>query len=522
MYDLIIKNGTVIDGTGAPRRRADVGVSGERIVLVGDSDSLDGKNTIDARGMVVAPGFVDVHNHSDGWLLKIPNLLCKTSQGFTTEVLMVDGISYAPVSPATAPHWFLYLLALDGLQLSDYTGWRSISEYLTLLDRHNVQNVIAHIPYANVRSLAYGWGGGPPDDVQLNVMRQEVRKGMEEGAVGVSTGIDYIAQCFASTDEIVEVCEAMAPWNGLYVTHMRYKKGLMKALEEAVEIGRRAGMPVHISHLKGRSLEEADEILSYVDRVACREVDFSFDVYPYLPGSTMLNYLMPYEVWTEGPLAAFKKLADPGVRSRVSEVLSDHHTPHDQIIIAWVGSKQNARIQGMSLKEFVDCSGKNRTDALCDLLIDERLGVLLVFHHGDDRIVDPMLVHPKFMMGSDGVFFEDGLVHPRVYGSAPRLLGPLVRDRKLLSLEDAVRRLSGYPAERFGLKDRGVIREGAFADLVVFDPDTVTDRATYKDPHQFPEGIPYVAVNGTVIVSEGKAVENLGEELPGRMLKFKE
>ncbi|MSS70071.1 MAG: D-aminoacylase [Candidatus Latescibacteria bacterium] len=521
MYDLIIRNGTVIDGTGGPRRKGDVAVKGDRIVRTGGSGETGGHRVIDAAGLVVAPGFVDVHNHSDGWVLKIPHLLSKTSQGFTTEALMVDGISYAPVTPTTAPHWLYYLRSLNGLQFQDYTGWRSISDYMALLDRRNVQNTIPHIPYANVRTLACGWGRAVPDDVQVNQMRQEVRKGMEEGAVGVSTGIDYPFECFSTTDEIVEVCEAMAPWGGLYVTHMRYKKGTMGALKEAVEIGRRAGVPVHISHLKGTSAGEVDEILSYVDNVASKEVDFSFDVYPYLPGSTMLSYLLPYEVWEGGPLNAAARLTDPVVRERFGALLDSYALKLDQIHIAWVGSKDNTRYQGMKLQEYVAQTGKGTADALCDLLIEEGLAVLLVFHQGEDRLVDAFLQHPKYMMGTDGIYFEGGAVHPRMYGSASRLIGPLVRDRKLFSLEEAVRKLSGYPSERFGLKDRGVIREGAFADLVVFDAEGVRDRATYGEPHQLSEGMRYVIVNGVVVLEEGKAVEGLGEKLPGRALRFK-
>jgi N-acyl-D-amino-acid deacylase len=343
---------------------------------------------------------------------------------------------------------------------------------------------------------------------------------MEEGAVGLSTGIDYPFQCFAEADEIVELCEAMAPRGGVYATHMRYKKGTMRALREAVEIGRRAGVPVHISHLKGATPAETEEILTYVDRVACREVDFSFDVYPYMPGSTMLSYLLPYDVWEGGLLEACPRLTDPVVREQFGALLAGY--PLERIRIAWTGSRTNARFHGMSLTDYVEQTGKPAADALCDLLIEEHLAVLLVFDHGEDRRVDPFLAHPKFTLGTDGIYFEDGRVHPRVSGSATRIIGPLVRDRRLFTLEEAVRKLSGFPAERFGLKDRGILREGAFADLVVFDPERVTDRATYEDPHRLSEGIRHVAVNGTVILSEGEPVESPGRDLPGRALRFKE
>ncbi|HEV3136969.1 MAG TPA: D-aminoacylase [Pirellulales bacterium] len=521
MFDLVIHGGTVIDGTGAPRRRADVGIEKDRIAVVGQLPAdTPARATIDAGNLVVAPGFIDVHTHSDGWLLKIPHLLPKTSQGFTTEILMSDGISYAPVTPENYRDWFLYLRSLDGLDQEDYRGWHSIADYLALLDGHAAQNVAAEIPYANLRVLAAGWRRGPLDDVQIKIMRREVQQAIDAGAVGISTGLDYISECFATTDEIAEVCAAMAPWRGLYVTHVRYKKGTLAGMKEAVEIGKRAGVPVHISHLKPGSPAEGDELLSYIDRVAVHEVDFSFDVYPYLPGSTMINYLLPYEVWEDGPLAACAKLRDPAVRERFGKLLADYALPLDKIVLAWTATRSGARHQGRSLAEYVAQSEKSPAESICDLLIDENLAALCLLDAGQDEWIEPFLAHPKFMLGSDGIFFADGRVHPRVYGSAPRILGPVVRDRKLFSLESAIRKMSGYPAERFGLEDRGVVAEGAFADLVVFDPATVSDRATYDQPHQLSVGIEHVLVNGVEILRHGEPLE-LGPELPGRALRFR-
>jgi len=523
LFNLLIQGGTVIDGTGAPGQAADVAIVGDRIVAVGrlSADAATAGKTIDARGLVVAPGFIDVHAHSDGWLLKTANLVPKTSQGFTTEVLMSDGISYAPVTPENYRDWFTYLRPLNGLQQEDYRGWRTIADYLALLDGRTAQNIVAQIPYANVRVLAAGWRRGPLDDSQTKIVRREIQQAMEAGAVGISTGLDYIAECFATTDEIAEACAAMAPLRGLYVTHVRYKKGTLWGVREAVEIGKRAGVPVHISHLKAGSPEEADEILSYVDRVAVHEVDFSFDIYPYLPGSTMFNYLLPYEVWEDGPLAALAKLRDPVVRERFAALLACFGLPPERITLAWTATKSNSRYQGQTVAQYAAHSLRPPAEALCDLLIEENLAALSVLHTGQDAWVEPFLKHPNFMLGTDGIYFADGQVHPRVWGSAPRMLGPLVRDRKLFSLEEAVRKMSGAAAQRFGLLDRGVIRAGAFADLVVFDPKTVADRATYEAPHQGSIGIEHVLTNGVEIIAHGKPVENLSKELPGRALRFK-
>jgi N-acyl-D-amino-acid deacylase len=519
VFDLLIQHGTIIDGTRSPRRVGDIGIKDDRIAAVGDLSAQSGRVVIDAADRIVAPGFVDLHNHSDGWLLKTPHLAAKTMQGFTTEVLMADGISYAPVRRHNAAEWIFYLRSLNALRQDEYAGWESLADYLSCLDRANVQNSALHIPYANVRVNACGWGRQPPDDYQMREILAAIRQGMDEGAVGLSTGLDYIAQCFSSTDELAEACSAMAPKRGLYVTHMRYKKGILPALREAVEIGRRAGVAVHISHLKGHDANEAEQILGYIDKTARHEVDLSFDVYPYQPGSTMLNFLLPNEIWEDGPLAVLAKLLDPVMRSRFAAGLTAYDLELDKIHIAWTLSKENARHQGKLLSDYVAEFDLPAEEVLCNLLIEERLAVLLVFNQGDDRLVHPFLAHDLYLMGTDGIYFEEGVIHPRMYGSSTRLLGPCVRDWKLFSLEEAVYKLSGGPAARFGLTDRGTIRTGAFADLVVFDANTVCDRATYTNPHQFSVGIDHVVSNGVPIVRNGAPVENLSGPYPGRALR---
>jgi N-acyl-D-amino-acid deacylase len=517
VFDLLITNACIIDGSRAEPFPGAVAVSGDRITGVGALAGAEARAVIDAGGKVLAPGFVDVHNHSDGWLLNTPHLFPKTIQGFTTEVLMADGISYAPVDAHTAREWLFYLRPLNGLRMDEYTGWQTVGEYMALLDRRTVQNVATHVPYANVRALAMGFGRRAPDDTEIDLMKAHVRFGMEEGAVGVSTGLDYVGQCFATTAEIAEVCAAMAPRRGLYVTHVRYKKGTLAGVREAVEIGRRAGVPVHVSHLKSHDPAEAEAILDYIDRVAVREVDFSFDVYPYIPSSTMLSYLLPYEAWEDGPLAALAKLNNSRLRARFEARLNAYDL--GKLHIAWLPGHDNRRYLGKTLADYVEATRQAAADALCDLLIEERLAVLLVFRTGEDRLVEPFVRHEKFMLGSDAIYFPGAAVHPRTYGSATRLLGDFVR-RGVLSLHEAVYKLSGYPAERFGLTGRGLIREGYFADLVLFDPAGVNDPATFDDPCQFATGVDTVIVNGEAIIRGGQPVD-VCRPLPGRYLRFR-
>lgn len=519
MFDFVIVGGEVIDGTGAPRRRADVGVRGERIVAVGNlQDAVAGKK-INATGLIVAPGFIDVHNHSDGWLLSHANFWPKTSQGFTTEVLMADGISYAPVDRHTWRQWIVYLRALNGLRLQDYRDWRSLGDYLQQFEGRTAQNVATHVPYANCRTLHAGFGRGPLDDYQRRQIRREIEIGMEQGAVGLSTGLDYLNQCTSTTDELVDACRAIAPFNGLYVTHIRYKAGLLVALEEAIEIGKRAGVKVHISHLKGTTPQEVERVLEFLER-ARREVDLSFDVYPYQRGSTMLNYLLPYEAWADGPLGVLARMGRDDLLERFRAGLANLGVPLNKLHIAWTSSWDNSSHHGKLLSDYVAEMNRPAEEALYHLLVEENLAVLLVIDAGDDALVRPLLAHDLYMMGSDGIWFPDSVVHPRVYGSAGRLLGSCVREHKLFSLESAVQKLSGIPAARFGLRDRGVIREGAFADVVMFSSERVADQATYEQPHQVCTGVEQVLVNGRAIVEQGQPVIFGAEPAPGKYLRF--
>jgi N-acyl-D-amino-acid deacylase len=515
-FDWIIQNGTVLDGRRSPGIQADIGIRGERVTQVGNLSESLAAQRVDATGQVVCPGFIDVHAHSDAWLLQQCNFLPKTSQGYTTEFLMVDGISYAPVNEETAPEWILYLRGLNGLRLRQYSGWRTIAEFVSRLDRQNVQNTATFIPYGNVRSLICGFDRYPPDDFQLKEIKSLVAQGMDQGALGLSTGFDYLGQLFSSTAELTAVCKEIANKGGIYVSHIRYKLGILDGLKEAVSIGINAGVPVHISHLKGSTPAEAEAILAYINKTAVHEVDFSFDVYPYSASSTLLSSLLPHEVWTSGSLGAAKQLSRQAVRDQFASSLAK--LPLDRILIAWTATQANQDLAGKSLAEYITSTGRSSAQALIDLLIEENFAVLLVFLQGEDALVAPFLAHPHGMIGSDGIFQADGAIHPRVYGTAARVLGPCVRDQRLFSLADAVYKLSGYPAKRFDLPNRGAIQEGYFADLVCFEAGKVCDKATFANPRQAAVGINHVWVNGQRIIADSKPVIGTGSLLPGQFL----
>lgn len=521
MFDQILRGGDVIDGNRTPAFRADVGITGDRISAVGDLSAATAKEIHDVSGHVIAPGFIDVHNHTDGWMVRAPNLDAKIRQGYTTEVLMSDGIGYAPLDATTAPQWIYYLRCLDALRLDEYDGWETIADFQQRLDRRALQNSIFQVPYANVRTLVRGFGDQPIDDLQRKIIQAEIRKGMETGCTGLSTGMDYLNQWYANTDELVDACTAIRERDGVYVTHIRYKRGLLPGIREAVEIGRRAGVKVHISHMKPLLPGDPEALLDYVDKVARHEVDFSYEVYPYQPGSTMLHFLLPYEVWNDGPLGVMRNLQRPEIRARFRRSLENYRLPLDLIHIAWLPSAEHKQWQGVSLADYVRAMGKPAEEAILNLLIEERLAVLLVFGEGDDRLMHPMLQHDLGMIGSDGIYFPDGVIHPRATGCAPRILGRAVREWKRLSLEDAVYKLSTFPAVRFGAVDRGIVAVGKFADLVVFDPVTVIDQSTYEQPHLPPLGFNRTIVNGqTVWTQEAGAVVPTDGKYPGRALKY--
>ena len=505
--DLIIRNGTVIDGTGQPRFQADVGVKNEKITEVGVLTDVTASEEFDATGKIVCPGFIDVHNHSDGWLLRDGHQTCKTQQGFTTEIIMSDGISYAPVSSLNWRDWIYYLRGLNGLRMQDYTGWESLDDYLQILATTSVQNFAAQIPYANLRTLVHDFSRGPLDDSQITRMKQLVEECLDAGAVALSTGLDYISQCHSPTSELIHACLPMAGLNKPYVTHIRYKSGLLEGIKEAIEIGRQASVPVHISHLKCQPPFHPEQVFELIEEACAEGIPTTFDVYPYQPGSTMLNYLLPYEVWEDGPLAATGKLALEDIRQKVRHSFHSYRLDLDHVLMAWSPSADHIQDWGKTLAQIVEESGKDAVEALTDLLLDEQLGVLCVMDEGDDKLVEPFVAHPRCMMGTDAIYQRGGNVHPRAFGSAGRWLGSFVRNAKLFTLEEGIRKMTSLSADTFGLKGRGRLTANAYADIVIFDENNIQDHAGFGDPQHACSGIDQVFINGNRVIQDSKPLE---------------
>jgi N-acyl-D-amino-acid deacylase len=525
MLDLLIEGGRVIDGAGNPWFRADVGIRGGRIVAVGRLDEPAAR-TIDADGLFVCPGFTDMHTHSDIQLLANPAHECKIHQGVTCDVIGQDGLSLAPVTNEA--------LALLRVQLAGWNGdppgidwrWRTVSEYLDRFDRGVAVNVAYLVPHATVRMVVMGMDDRAPTDAELIEMKRLVRDGLEQGAVGLSSGLTYAPGMYASDDELVELCSVMRETGGFYTPHHRnYGMTALEAYGDCIEIARRARVPLHYAHAhlgfdvnRGR----APELLAMIDEARATGIDVTMDTYPYLAGATYLHAYLPGWVHAGGTDEAIARLRDPTLRERIRVELEEegsdgfHDVPMDWscIVVSGVRFQRNRRLVGKSIAEAGAETGERPVDLYCELCADEELGASSIAHIGNEENVRLIMQHPAHMPGSDGILVGER-PHPRGWGTFPRYLAVYVRELGVLTWEQAIRKMTSLPAQRLGFADRGLVRPGMAGDLVCFDPQTVHDTATYEQPKQIPDGIPYVAVAGRLVVDDG---HHTGD-LPGRALR---
>ncbi|GAB3474972.1 N-acyl-D-amino-acid deacylase family protein [Amycolatopsis cihanbeyliensis] len=513
--DLVLRGARIADGSGAPLRPGDVGVEDGRIAALGRPGSVTGTRVIDATGLVLAPGFIDMHSHSDLQVLAQPDHLAKVSQGVTTEVLGQDGLSYAPVNDAT-------LEVLRG-QLAGWNddppgfewNWRSVAEYLARLDRGIAVNAAYLVPQGAVRMLTVGWEDRRATTGELDTMRNLVAAGLAEGAFGMSSGLTYTPSMYADTEELVALCEVVGAAGGYHCPHHRsYGAGALEAFAEMVAVSRRAGCPLHLAHAtmnfsvnKGR----APELLTLLDEAIEAGCDISLDTYPYLPGATYLSALLPSWASEGGPETTLARLSDTDTRERIraeiEETGSDgaHGVPIDwtAIEINGVRRSEHAHLVGRSVAESARVAGIAPAELYFDVLVAERLGTSCLMHVGHEENVRTIMRHPTHTGGSDGLLVGDR-PHPRAWGTFPRYLARYVRELGVLELADCVAHLTGRAATRLRLPDRGFVREGYAADLVLFDPDAVADTATFEQPRQPADGIPYVFVNGVAAIDGGR------------------
>jgi len=529
-FDLIIRNGRVVDGSGRPAFDADVAIKGDRIVRVGDLKDAKAPRTIDARELVVAPGFIDMLGQSETYLLIDPRAMSKVMMGVTTEITG-EGESIAPVNERLIKENEdfnkRYNLNVD---------WRTLGEYFQRVEKQGMGlNVGTFVGATQVREYVIGFDNRPPTPPELEQMKKLVADAMKDGALGVSTSLQYVPARFAKTDEIVELAKVAHQYGGIYATHQRSEaNALDESLAEVFEIARRAQIPVEIWHLKTaykKNWGRMPEVLKKIEAARAQGLKIGADVYPYIAGSTALSACLPPWALEGGTEKMLARLRDPNTRERLKkEITTDSKEweniylgsggPSGILIGAVVNRDLEAR-QGKRLSEIAAEQNKDPLDALFDFILADhgQTGAIYFMMSEDD--MKAALRAPFVSVCTDsGARAADGPLagsksHPRGWGSYPRILGRYVRDEHLLTLEQAVNKMTGLSAKKVGLRERGELLEGYFADLTIFDPKTVMDRATFEIPNQYPDGIRYVIINGQISVDEGKRTPTLS----GRVLR---
>ncbi|MFJ4690012.1 amidohydrolase family protein [Streptomyces sp. NPDC088766] len=526
MEALVIRDADVVDGTGADSYRADVVVDGGRIVSIVKEAAAAGcqrpkaVRELDAEGLVLSPGFIDMHAHSDLALLRDPDHGAKAAQGVTLEVLGQDGLSYAPVDDRT----------LDGVRrsIAGWNGpgddidfdWRSVGEYLDRLDRGIAVNAAYLIPQGTVRALVVGWDDREATPGELDRMRHLVAEGLEQGAVGLSSGLTYTPGRYAGNAELTELCRVVASYGGYYCPHHRsYGAGALEAYAETVELARQAGCALHLAHATmnfGVNEGRASELLALLDEALAAGADITLDTYPYTAGCTTLAALLPGWAGEGGPGEILRRLTDEESAERIRHDLetvgSDgcHGVPVDwgTVEISGVGSAALDAYVGRTVRESAALRGETPWTTARRLLVEDRLATAVLQHVGHEENVRAIMRHRVHTGGSDGIL-QGAKPHPRAYGTFPRYLGRYVRELGVLSLESCVAHLTGRPAARLRLPDRGLVREGYRADLVLFDPRTVAAGSSYDAPRTPPTGIPYVLVDGRFVIEDGRRTDVL-------------
>jgi len=527
-FDVLINGGMVYDGTGEPPRSADVGIRGDRIVAIGHLKSARAKSVIDATGLAVTPGFINMLSHSEVSLIADGRSMGELKQGVTTQIF--GEFSMGPLTDEMKKR----RVDQQG-DIKEEIAWTTLAEYLTYLEKRGIsQNVASFIGAPTVREYVIGLEDKPPTPEQLDKMRELVRQAMEAGALGVTTALIYPPATFARTTELIELSKVAAKYKGMYIAHIRSEANqLTEAVEETIRISREAGLPAEIYHLKASGQEnwpKLDRVIAMIEEARRQGLKITVDMYTYTAGATGLNSCMPPWVYDGGAEAAYKRLQDPGTRKKIADAMrapsSDWENLYmlagspDHILLVAFKSDALKPLTGKTLAEVARTRGKDPIETIMDLVLEDRSRIGTVYFMMDEQNVKKQIRQPWVSFGSDaasmapeGVFLKSS-THPRAYGNFARLLGKYVREQKVISLADAVHRLSGLPAANLGLDHRGFIKQGMFADVVVFDPQTIADRATFEQPQQYAIGVRNVFVNGVHVLKDG---EHTGSK-PGRGL----
>jgi len=519
-FDLLIVNGTVVDGSGSEGRRADVGIRAGKIAALGDLSQATAKRKLDASGMVVAPGFIDMHNHSDDTLLDEPRCESMIRQGVTTMVLG-EGGSAGPVRPSGREH----------------SLWTTLGGYFDYVEKKGVAtNICSYVGQTQVWTYVKGFDLKPATPAEMEEMKKEVEKAMREGAMGLSTSLLMPPSNLITTDQLIELATVARQSGGIYATHIRDEgEGVFRAVEEAINVGKGAKTRVDILHLKIADKKlwgRMNEVISMIAKARSEGHDIRAHVYPYTAGQNNLRAIIPPWAHDGGNERMLARLRDPELRARMKkDILAglpgwyNHYLAvggdWGAMLLASLSNPKNQPFLGKRMSELIAARGGDGVEVLFDVLLEEQGSVPTVYFHHSEQDMQYALKQPFVSIGSDGsAISPEGPrgkthPHPRYYGTYPRLLGRYVRELKVLTLPEAVKKATSMNADKISIPDRGRLKAGYWADVVIFDPKTVADRATYVNPHQYPVGIPYVIVNGQVVVEDGKHTG----ALPGKVLR---
>ena len=535
-FDIVIKNGRVIDGTGNPWFKADIGITKGKIKKIGLIEPSEKIKVIDAKGLIVCPGFIDIHSHADYTIPFDPMVVSTIHQGITTLVVGMCGASLAPVNPEKKELFDkeFSMAAPPGLEY-DIT-WTSFSEYLDEMEKIGCSsNVAYNLGFGMIRLAAMGYEDRKPTKDEMQKMKDYIRDAMEAGAFGISTGLIYTPQAYAETDEVLELTKEVAKYNGLYFSHIRNEGNLViEAIQEVIDIveqsGCRGGQIAHHKVSGKANWGRSNETLKLIEETNQRGINITCDQYPYNRGATSLMTLLPPWSHEGGPEKLVERLKDPKEKEKIKKDLYDganfesfvKNIGWECVYISSLETDKWSKYMGKSLTEITKAEGKeDEFEVLCEILIDEEAkGGMTVESMGEEDI-QRIMKGRYTMIGCDGAAIpltgplSYGKPHPRFYGTFPRVLGHFVREKKIMSLETAIRKITSFPAQTLGLADRGLIKKNMWADIIVFDQERIIDKATFTNPHQLSVGIEYVFVNGEIVIEKGEHQSNL----PGKTLR---
>jgi N-acyl-D-aspartate/D-glutamate deacylase len=533
IFDTIILNGKVIDGNGNPWFKADIGIKNGKILKVGNLRFSKAEKIINAEGLIVCPGFIDSHSHSDISIIFNPILESSIKQGITTLIVGNCGMSLAPVNPSTKDLLLKDLspFVLPGAELK--IEWKSFKEYLNKEEEIPFSSNIVHlVGHGTVRIAVMGFENREPNIEELGKMKELIAEAMEAGAIGMSSGLIYPPGAYSKTWELIELSKTVAKYGGIYCSHIRGEGAtLIEAIKEAIEIGEKANIPVHISHHKASGKNQwgkTKETLALIENARKNGLGITFDQYPYEAGMTSLSTLLPYWVQEGGLDKMLDRLKSKEIREKIVKEVEEDIVQHnlikecgwENIYISYVKSKENKYIEGKNLKQISKIREESEFDTLFNILIEEEGQATMIIFSMSEEDIKRLMKHNLQMFGTDSWAIDlnkigDSKLHPRFYGTYPKVFRKYVKEEKLLSLEEAIRKMTSFPAQRFFLMDRGIIKEGMWADIVIFNLENIKDKATYENPHQYPEGIEYVLINGEIVIEKG---EYTGA-MPGKVLK---